>query len=289
MYKPCSANKMKRLLLVLTILLPGLLDAATAVRDTLIIDELSNEYLDTVKVYKRRLINDYSMIGVNYGVAFCNMSFNPSRHNRAYQICPNHMSVMYSHYEKLFDRYANFCFHIGFEYSHEGAGFKIDPDTGQYYNNIDGANRLTMEIMDIPVLAGFHVDAAPVKFQGAVGAYGGYRKSIERSGEYMDETYAHKFRDYEYRLDYGLQGSAGVALMFDPIEIHFNCLVRWGWQSLYEPNYYSEYYYRYAYPLDIIVTAGIHFQLSKRTGKTSKDLKRQAKDIVYGTTEDSDR
>ena len=281
--------EMKKRLLFILLAITAAANASAFQKDTLVIDELPNEYLDTVKVYKKRLINDYSMIGVNYGVAFCNMSFNPSRHNRAYQICPNHMSVMYTHYEKLFGRYANFAFHIGFEYSHEGAGFKTDPDTGEFYNNIDGANRLTMETMAVPVMAGFHVDAAPVKFQGAAGVYGGYRKSIERSGEWLDPAFEHAFRDYEYRFDYGLEGSAGVAFMIDPVEIHLNAMIRWGWQSLYEPDYYSKYYYRYAYPLDIIVTAGIHFQLGKRTGKTSADLRKQAKEIVYGTTEDTAR
>lgn len=280
---------MKKLLLILLLLVPGMADAAISRPDTLDIDSLPNEYLDTVKVYSKRLINDYSMIGVNYGVGLCSMSFNPSKHNRQNQICPNHISVMYTHYEKLFDRYANFALHIGVEYSHEGAGFKINPDTQKPYNNIDGADRLTMETFAMPVLAGFHVDAAPVKFEGAVGVYGGYRKSIERSGAGVEPEYEHAFKDYEYRLDYGLQGGAGFALMFDPIEIHFNALIRWGWQSLYQPNYYSQYYYRYAYPLDIIITAGIHFQLGKRTGKTSADLKRQAKEIVYGKNEDSGR
>ncbi len=280
---------MKKLLLILLLLVPGMADAAISRPDTLDIDSLPNEYLDTVKVYSKRLINDYSMIGVNYGVGLCSMSFNPSKHNRQNQICPNHISVMYTHYEKLFDRYANFALHIGVEYSHEGAGFKINPDTQKPYNNIDGADKLTMETFAMPVLAGFHVDAAPVKFEGAVGVYGGYRKSIERSGAGVEPEYEHAFKDYEYRLDYGLQGGAGFALMFDPIEIHFNALIRWGWQSLYQPNYYSAYYYRYAYPLDIIITAGIHFQLGKRTGKTSADLKRQAKEIVYGKNEDSGR
>lgn len=280
---------MKKLILILLLLVPGMADAAISRPDTLDIDSLPNEYLDTVKVYSKRLINDYSMIGVNYGVGLCSMSFNPSKHNRQNQICPNHISVMYTHYEKLFDRYANFALHIGVEYSHEGAGFKINPDTQKPYNNIDGADKLTMETFAMPVLAGFHVDAAPVKFEGAVGVYGGYRKSIERSGAGVEPEYEHTFKDYEYRLDYGLQGGAGFALMFDPIEIHFNALIRWGWQSLYQPNYYSQYYYRYAYPLDIIITAGIHFQLGKRTGKTSADLKRQAKEIVYGKNEDSGR
>lgn len=282
-------TEMKKLILLILLAIPAAIDASAFQKDTLDIDELPGEYLDTVKVYRKRLINDYSMIGVNYGVALCNMSYNPTKHNRAFQVCPNHISVMYTHYEKLFDRYANFAFHIGLEYSHEGGSFKIDPDTGNYYNNVDGATKMQIETMSIPVMAGFHVDAAPAKFQGAVGVYGGYRKSIERSGEGLDPAYEHAFRDYEYRFDYGLEGSAGFAFMIDPIEIHLNAMIRWGWQSLYEPDYYSQYYYRYAYPLDIIVTAGIHFQLGKRSGKTSADLRKQAKEIVYGTTEDTAR
>jgi hypothetical protein len=52
--------------------------------------------------------------------------------------------------------------------------------------------------------------------------------------------------------------------------------------SLYAPDYYSQYYYRYAYPSNIVISAGLHFQLTKRTGKTKTELKKQAKEIVYG-------
>ena len=45
----------------------------------------------------------------------------------------------------------------------------------------------------------------------------------------------------------------------------------------------SPYYYRYAYPMDAIVTVGVHFQLTKRSGKTSQALRQEAKRIVYGT------
>ena len=71
--------------------------------------------------------------------------------------------------------------------------------------------------------------------------------------------------------------------MFDPVEIHFNALFRWSWSSLNEPNYLSKYYYRYTYPMDIIATVGVHFQLTKRSGKTSAQLRREAREIVYGT------
>ena len=75
--------------------------------------------------------------------------------------------------------------------------------------------------------------------------------------------------------------------MFDPVEIHFNALLRWSWSSLYAPDYASPYYYRYAYPLDIIASVGVHFQLTKRSGKTTKALRRQAKELVYGSHPDA--
>ena len=128
-----------------------------------------------------------------------------------------------------------------------------------------------------------HFDADPFKLMANVGVYGGWRYNISRSGEGMDSAYENSFRDYENRLDYGLQGGLGFALMFDPVELHFNCNVRWSWSSLYEPDYNSKYYFKYAYPLDIYASVGLHFQITRRRGKTIKDIKKEAYDIVYGT------
>ena len=51
--------------------------------------------------------------------------------------------------------------------------------------------------------------------------------------------------------------------------------------SLYKPDYYSEYYYRFSYPSNIVVSAGLHFQLTKRSGLTKKEIKEKARSIVY--------
>ena len=40
------------------------------------------------------LINDYSMLGINYGVTFSNRYYSPSRHNRAYIFAPNSIIIM---------------------------------------------------------------------------------------------------------------------------------------------------------------------------------------------------
>ena len=236
--------------------------------------------LDTAP--KKELINDYTMIGVNYGVSFSNMYFSPARHNRAWQIAPNYISVMFTKYSKMFDRMPYFAFSMGVAHGYEGFGFKRDPATGRS-QEVDGAEQAMIEVFEIPALAQFHVDFHPAKLLASVGVYGGWRNSISRSGPNLDPQYANAFRPYEHRWEYGLQGGGGFALMFDPVEIHFNALIRWSWSSLYDPDYASPYYYRYAYPLDIIATVGVHFQLTKRSGKTTRQLRREAKEIVYGS------
>ena len=231
---------------------------------------------------KKALINDYVMIGVNYGVSFSNMYYSPSKHNRAWQVMPNYVSVTFTKYSKMFDNIPMFGLVLGVAHGYEGFGFKRDPETGRS-QDIDGAEQGTIEVFEIPALAQIHVDFHPGKIMANVGVYGGWRNSISRSGPNLEPEYANAFRSYENRWEYGLQGGAGFALMFDPVEIHFNALLRWSWSSLYAPDYASPYYYRYAYPLDIIATVGVHFQLTKRSGKTTQALRRQAKELVYGS------
>ena len=235
---------------------------------------------------KKALINDYVMIGVNYGVCFSNMYYSPAKHSRAWQFMPNYVSVTFTKYSKMFDNIPMFGLVLGVAHAYEGFGFLRDPQTGRS-QDLDGAEQGTIEVFEIPAMAQIHVDFHPGKIMANVGVYGGWRNSISRSGPNLDPQYANAFRSYENRWDYGLQGGAGFALMFDPVEIHFNALLRWSWSSLYAPDYASQYYYRYAYPLDIIASVGVHFQLTKRSGKTTKALRRQAKELVYGSHPDA--
>ena len=250
------------------------------------------EYLDTVNVRGAKAINDYSMIGVNYGVTFSNVYFNPTKMGTTFRFQPTYFSLMYTHHEKMFNYIPYFGVTVGVSYWHSGVHFENNPDTGFPLGYIDGATDVTMETVEIPAMMQMHFDSAPFKILANIGGYAGYRLSVEREGIYMDEDYAHSFRDYDYRFDYGLCGGAGFGLMFDPVEIHFNVLGRWSLQNLYAPDYYNEifhpyntYYYRYANPIDISVTVGVYIQLSKRTGKTTAQIKKQARETVYGKAE----
>ena len=278
---------MRRLLL--TILLMTAFVSAKAQIDSLM---YTPEYLDTVNVRSAKAINDYSMIGVNYGVTFSTVYFNPTKMGTTFRFQPTYFSLMYTHHEKMFNYLPYFGVTVGMSYWHEGVHFEDNPDTGFPLGYIDGATDVTMETVEIPAMMQMHFDSAPFKILANIGGYVGYRLSVEREGVYMDEEYAHSFREYDYRFDYGLCGGAGFGFMFDPVEIHFNVLGRWSLQNLYAPDYYNEifhpyntYYYRYANPIDISVTVGVYIQLSKRTGKTTAQIKKQARETVYGKAE----
>jgi len=281
---------MRKLIPALIILLCAT-HLAQAQTDTL---EFSNEYLDSLDIttLTRTGINDYHMIGVNYGVTFSTIYFNPYKMGTDFIFNPNYFSIMYTHHEKMFNYIPYFGITLGFSYSHSGARFKDNPETGRPQGYIDGATYESMETVEMPAMMQLHIDTYPMKILANLGGYVGYRLSVTREGIYLDDEYTNKFRDYERQFDYGLMGGAGIGFMLDPIEIHLNVLGRWSLQNLYEPDYenaifhpYNTYYYRYANPIDISVTLGVYFQLTKRTGRTNRQLRQEARDIVYGTPE----
>ena len=97
----------------------------------------------------------------------------------------------------------------------------------------------------------------------------------------MLPSVANTFLETDRRFDYGIKGGAGFGFVFDPIEIHFTAMYKYGFSSMYEPDYYSEYYYRFASVSNFIFSVGVHFQLTKRTGKTSHQLRKEAREIYY--------
>jgi len=225
-------------------------------------------------------LNDYVLVGFEYGGSYVSQIFNPKFRQEKF-IIPEYYGVTITKYCKMFGYMPYFGLQVGLMKGHEGFKFKPDPETGAY-TTLEGTRQAIIDIIELPMLAQFHYDFPHFKLMATAGIYAGYRTSIERIGPNVEDEYRYSFRDYDNRFDYGLQGGAGFGIVFDPIEFHVNARVRYSWSSLFEPNYYSEYYYRYAFPFDIILTAGIHVQMSLRTGTTCRELKKEAKRIVYG-------
>lgn len=259
-------------------------------RSIMMEDTLTNEFLDTLNIKRKTKINDYLMIGIQYGVGLSQVMWNPSQ-KQDMVFMPYNFGVTFTKYGKMFGYMPYFGFQVGFFYGQEGYQFEYNEDRNYTYK-IEGAEKAVIDIIELPVLAHMHIDFWNMKVMANIGCYAGYRLGIERfpgkTGFVKDEL-VHSFKDTDRRMDYGIKGGLGFGIIFDPVEIHIQAMYKHSLSSLYEPNHYSEYYYRFAYPSNIIISAGVHFQLSKRTGQTKAQLKKLAKEMVYGNTESTDR
>lgn len=251
------------------------------------VDSIPDIVLDTINVNKKTFINDYSMIGVQYGAGLSQVMWNPSQRQEMI-LMPYNFGVTFTRYGKMFGYMPYFGFQVGLFYGQEGYQFKKNEDTGYTYT-IQGADKAIMDVIEVPVLSHMHIDFWKMKVMADIGFYVGYRLNIHRfpfNGEYKNDSYAamqDSFLETDNRLDYGIKGGVGFGFIFDPIEIHIKAAYKHALSSLYEPDHYSKYYYRYAYPSNIIVSVGLHFHLTKRTGRTKAELKKEAKELVYGT------
>ena len=247
------------------------------------VDKWTNEYLDTLNLKRKLDINDYTMIGVHYGVGLSQVMWNPSQ-KQDMVVMPYNIGVTFTKYGKMFGYMPYFGFQAGFLYTQEGYQFEYNEDRNYTYK-IEGAEKAVYDVIEVPVMAHMHIDFWNMKVMANIGCYAGYRLSIERfpgKTGYVKEELVHSFKETDRRLDYGIKGGVGFGIVFDPVEIHFMAMYKHSLSSLYEPDHYSEYYYRFAYPANITITAGVHFQLTKRTGLTKAQIKKQAKEMVYG-------
>lgn len=244
-------------------------------------DTLTNEYLDTLNVRKALVVNDYSLIGVQYGVGLSRVMWNPPQ-EQSMLFVPVNFGVTYTRYGQMFAM-PYFAFKAGLFYAKEGYQFEYNEEYDWTYK-VEGAEKAILEVVELPLLFQFHYDSWNFKIIAEVGCYGGYRLGIQRfpgkTGNVRPEL-EYSFTETDRRLDYGLKGGVGLALVFDPLEFHVTASYKHSLSSLYTPDHYSQYYYRFAYPSNIIVSAGVHYQLSKRTGKTKASLKKEAKAKVY--------
>ena len=244
-------------------------------------DSLTDTYLDTVKVERALKINDYSMIGVNFGAGRAQTAFNPAKSQQV-AINAKYFGITYTKYGKFFGYMPYFGFQIGFFHGQDGYAFKPNKD-GIYNVNVDGATKCVYNFVEAPFVAQFHVDSYNFKLLIDAGMYVGYRYKLHREGPYYKyQDYMDDFTDFEYKWDYGFKAGGGVGLIFSPIEIHFKLNLRYGLGSLYRADYNDREYYRFAYPFDLYLTVGLHYQLGRRTGKTKSQLKKEARTIVYG-------
>ena len=272
---------MKKLLII--ILFSALPFLAIAQPGLTFEEKLTDEYLDTLDLRKKLELNDYVLVGVQYGVGMSRVMWNPSQKQESV-FMPYNVGATVTIHGKMFGYMPFFGFQAGVFLGQEGYKFKHNEDLDYTYK-IAGAESAIMDVVEVPLSFLFHLDFWKMKVMAQAGCFGGYRLGIERfegaTGSVKEEN-RHSFLETDRRIDYGLKGGAGLGFVFDPVEFHIMLTYKHSLASLYEPDHYSQYYYRFAYPTNFVLSAGVHIQLTKRTGKTNAQLKAMAREMVYG-------
>ncbi len=274
-------------------------DVDSLMNSSFSVDSLSNDVIDSYDLKKKKVINDYSMIGFQYGAALTRTYLTPEMAKEDMFLVPVNVGVTFTKYGKMFGYMPYFGIQVGLFYTREGYKFRYDSKKNIVPVFL-GAQKAVMDVVEMPVMAHCHVDFWKMKLFLNAGLFLGYRLTIHRyapemsgtegllytnltpSYDALNEEYANKFTDFEKRFDYGVKGGVGFAFVFDPVEIHIQAMYKHSFASLFSADYNSTYYYRYSYQQNIIVSVGLHVQLGKRVGKSKAQIRREAMEFANG-------
>ena len=174
------------------------------------VDAITDAELDTINVKKKLEINDYVMLGVQYGAGLSQVMWNPSQ-KQDMVFTPLNFGVTVTKYQKMFGYMPYFGFQAGLFYAREGYQFKYNENTGYIYR-VEGAEKAIIDVVEVPLLFQFHIDMWNFKIMANIGAFGGYRLNIQRfPGETgrVTEGLENAFAEHDRRWDYGLKGGVG--------------------------------------------------------------------------------
>ena len=128
---------------------------------TLEIDSLSDGFLDSLDLNRDIPINDYTMIGFQYGMGISQVSWNPSMQQK-FRFVPVNFGFLYTRYGKMFGYMPYFGIQAGIFYGQEGYQFEED-DEG-YTPTVVGGTGALMQVVVVPVLAHCHLMEKPKVF-----------------------------------------------------------------------------------------------------------------------------
>ena len=121
------------------------------------VDSLSDDVIDRYDMKKRRRINDYSMIGFQYGVGMSRTLLQPEIAKEDMIFMPYNVGVLYTRYGKMFGYMPYFGFQAGLFFTQEGYKFRYD-NKKQTVPVFLGAQSAVMDVVEVPLLAHCHAD-----------------------------------------------------------------------------------------------------------------------------------
>lgn len=224
---------------IIILILSVLASVPAFAQDHNFIAELPNEFADIDTVPRPQQYKSIHMLGVQYAVNVSGLRSTPSV-NQENIITYKNFSILYTYYHALWDEMFNFGLQVGAKFGEEG-----------YKSPLIGYGE-TCKIVELPLISQFKIDFSRFRVLANVGPYAGYRLKTDKEGG---------FDEYDNRFDYGIIAGAGFGIVFKPLEIHLEGNYKWSLSSMYHTYKYSDQYWLFAYPSNIMISVGLFIHL----------------------------
>ena len=226
---------MRRLFTVLATISIAL---AAMAQDNFIFD-MPDDFAQLDTTHHEARFKSVHMVGVQYAARWSGVSSSP-KVGADKILTYNNFGVFYTYYHALWDQLFNFGLKFGVNYCEEG-----------YIASRYGMGE-TCTLVEVPLMSQFKIDFMPFRLLINLGTYGGYRLSTDKE---------EGFDKYDQRVDYGVIGGGGLALVVNPFELHLEANYKYAFASMYHTNKISDIYWLYTYPQNLIFSVSLHFHL----------------------------
>ena len=198
---------------------------------------------DTAVVIKPVKASEH-LLGVKYDFSFTGVMMTPDMGIKSIN-SPVNLAVLYTYYHPLWSVIDIFGIQTGVRYTKYG--FVNDEYAFENFEQ-------TVSVIELPLISAFHIDIGEhFRILLSIGPFLGYRFAT---------TKENGFDCFDNRIDYGVQGGAGLAYILGKrIEFHLEGTFHYSLSMLYHPERMSSVAWMYSYPWQASISMGIHVKL----------------------------
>lgn len=229
-------KKIRIMILAALMLLPSVRSFA---QDDQFIFDMPDDFAEMDTLPQPQRFKSIHMVGVKYSYDLCYVNSSP-RVGQSYLYSPVNLEIAYTYYHALWDHLFNFGLQVGVKYGTKG-----------YKSEYAGYGDVNT-VIEFPLISQFKIDVSRFRILADIGPYYGYR---------LDTAKPEGWDQYDIRHDYGFIGGVGVAMVFGRFDLQVEGCYQYSLCSMYHTNKFSDVYWLFTCPRNILLSAGIFFHL----------------------------
>lgn len=216
-----------------------------------------NSFADAAQKVKDSTNLRFHIIGVKWGYAMSSVAFSTDQAHKGIK-SPKNFGVYYTYYHSLWESMPYFGFHTGIGFTELGYDkrFRTTPD-GVKPEEYSSEKEIYSAI-EIPLVAQFRYDFWKMRIMAGAGMYGTYILNYNLADDIPETT---------NKIGVGIIGTAGLAFVLKPIEIHFTFDYKYALNNFVNPQIYSSEYWTYTHSNQMVMSVGLYYRFGNNKKK----------------------